>query len=608
MRTCFFLQVIFVCLTGCLHAQLWKDILAPSRAVDWSKAGVRSGIPTRTRVCASLKPEASAQQINRAIASCPSGQIVFLNAGTYRLNTGLIARANVTLRGAGPNQTILQFSAPNGCGGETGDICVGGANLYWAGSSDILPGGSHARSWTGGYSRGTTQITLDNTKGLSVGTVLVLDQANDTSETGHFSVCDSNKTIPPCSLEGGAPGRSIGGVTHSQQQYVQVVGVKGKTVTVSPGLYASNWSGTRSPGAFWTDPITGFGIEALTLDHSRSDATAGISFVNADSCWVDNVRSLNGNRSHVWLYLSSHITVQNSYFYGTKNSSVLSYGVEWFLTGDDLVINNIFQHVYSSLMLGPTAGSVIAYSYGVDFYDGPTGFMSPMFQVHDAGNMFNLYEGNMGNQFRADVFHGTTNASTLFRNQLSGFETSAAYPKNSNLSAVNFLSFNRYGNVIGNVLGTRGQTRTYQQAFPNHEDRTVYSLGQSNGRVPGDPTVLPTLLRWGNYDTVNQTARFVSSEVPTSLTDGYANPVPPTPALPASFFLDSKPHWWGGLPWPAIGPDVTGGDMADVGGHAYLIPAARCYLKIMRGAVDGSASVLSYDARSCYPLSNASAN
>jgi hypothetical protein len=53
------------------------------------------------------------------------------------------------------------------------------------------------------------------------------------------------------------------------------------------------------------------------------------------------------------------------------------------------------------------------------------------------------------------------------------------------------------------------------------------------------------------------------------------NPVPATHKLPASFYLPGKPSWWGAVPWPAIGPDVTGG--TDPTGHVYANPAEACY-------------------------------
>src|SRR5438093_12635 len=71
------------------HAQPWSGILSASRAVDWSNVGVPGGIPNRTTICATLNPGATASQIASAISSCPSGQVVKLNAGTYNLSTGI---------------------------------------------------------------------------------------------------------------------------------------------------------------------------------------------------------------------------------------------------------------------------------------------------------------------------------------------------------------------------------------------------------------------------------------------------------------------------------------------------------------------------------------
>src|SRR6266571_1321872 len=106
---------LVLCLSTPAHAQLWSGILDPSRAVDWSQAGIPGGIPNRTTICATLNPGATYTQINTAIAACPSGQVVFLNAGTYNLSGSIsIAKSTVTLRGAGPDQTKLVFSSGSG--------------------------------------------------------------------------------------------------------------------------------------------------------------------------------------------------------------------------------------------------------------------------------------------------------------------------------------------------------------------------------------------------------------------------------------------------------------------------------------------------------------
>src|SRR5262245_39817275 len=86
----------------------WTSIINPARATDWSTAGVTGGIPTnRTTVCATLNPGQTAAQINSAIVSCPSGQVVQLGAGTFNLSSAIIFQRNdVTLRGQGMS-TIL---------------------------------------------------------------------------------------------------------------------------------------------------------------------------------------------------------------------------------------------------------------------------------------------------------------------------------------------------------------------------------------------------------------------------------------------------------------------------------------------------------------------
>jgi hypothetical protein len=53
--------------------------------------------------------------------------------------------------------------------------------------------------------------------------------------------------------------------------------------------------------------------------------------------------------------------------------------------------------------------------------------------------------------------------------------------------------------------------------------------------------------------------------------------VPASQTLPSSFYLPSKPSWFGSVAWPAIGPDVTGGNISGYAGHANKIPARVCY-------------------------------
>ena len=106
------------------------------------------------------------------------------------------------------------------------------------------------------------------------------------------------------------------------------------------------------------------------------------------------------------------------------------------------------------------------------------------------------------------------------------------------------------------------------------------------------------MFRWGNYDAVNANVRWNSAEVPSGLAK-YPQTVPPDHNLPPSFYLSAKPAWFGTTPWPAIGPDVSGGNIANVGGHAFKIPAQRCY-----ESTPMTAGILNFNANNCYTISS----
>jgi hypothetical protein len=558
------------------------------RRIDWSNVGIPGGIPGRSTVCATFSPGATAAQINSAIAACSNG-VVMLNAGTYTLSAGLdfAGKSNVTLRGAGPDQTVLVFTGSVGCVGFAASICVRNSTGIWTGG---VPS-SNTASWTDGYAKGTTQITLNNTAGLSVGSIIILDQRNDTTDTGGVFVCD---TPGPCATDTFAPGRADGdGVRRSQQQFVRVTGISGSSVSISPGLYMPNWRASQAPQAWWTGPQAAMnGIENLALDHTNGGQTAGILFFNAYQSWVKNVRSLSANRNHVWLYQSAGIVVRDSYVYGTRNASSLSYGVESFMSSDCLVENNIFQHVTTPLMVGNSSGSVFAYNFSIDNYYTVATWMMPAIFGHDAGTGMNLFEGNQMTGYIEDDIHGSHNFATVFRNQFTGFEPG----KIGQTNPLILMAHSRYANVVGNVLGTPGYHTVYEDSQAGNTvlpDKSIYLLGWSavqggtDSAIPYDSLVRSTLLRWGNYDYASGQARWDPNEIPAG------QPVPAA-TLPPSLYLSARPGWWGAMPWPPVGPDVVGGQ--DSAGRAHRNPAQVCYNVSPKNS-DGT---LIFNASTCY--------
>ena len=95
-------------------AQVDTSIVPTEGRTTWAP-GVRTGIPARATVCATIQAsdygngtiEAS-RGIQAAIAACPLGQTVLLSAGLFLVNNYILIDKPVTLRGAGPTRTTLR--------------------------------------------------------------------------------------------------------------------------------------------------------------------------------------------------------------------------------------------------------------------------------------------------------------------------------------------------------------------------------------------------------------------------------------------------------------------------------------------------------------------
>jgi hypothetical protein len=641
-----FLICILLCFSGMSAGQAWSGVLAPPRAIDWANAGAT--ITNRTTQCGSTIAAytGTAATINTAIANCTAGQYVQLGAGTFTVSTSIVnaTASNVTLRGMGPDQTFIVWSGTSsnctGLGGVA--FCVfNGENNTYVGNQPNLA------NWTAGYSTGTTSLTFGSMAAgsintLHIGSLMILDQKDDPSDPGaNIWACQTSGSNGSCSQQG-AGGTAVSG--RGQTQQVTVTSINGTgpwTIGISPGLYAPNWVSGRSPQAWWSPklPLTGFGIENLSLDtHNLGNLQAIVQFTNATNCWVKNVRSINNTstngaaRKHVLVWQATHITVRDSYFYGSSPTSE-GYGVDFSsVSADNLAENNIFQHIAAATLAEVSVGDVFGYNYAIDnFYNnGAPTWQGGDGTHHQVGDYYLLWEGHEGTTFNADNIHGTAFFITHFRDYLNGHDTATEVaPKTQSTWAYFLFSGARYFNLIGSVLGTQSYHTIYTTKASGTTDsgnagtssRSTIVLGYSdqggiqfsNARlgtsfdIPNDPNVATTLMRWGNYSACTGDAscnanRFVNPEVPSGLAN-YPNPVPASQSLPSSFYLSSKPSWWSSMPWPAVGPDVTGGNVPNVGGHAYHNPAANCYLNVMGGKVDGSSGALAFNADNCYSRS-----
>lgn len=113
MKKLLFFLVLLAPLPG--FAQLWSGVLDPTRAIDWTTAGISGGIPsgTWTQCGATLTPSGGddTSNIQNALNACAANQFVLLSNATFNLNGTVNIPPQTVLRGGGANQTIIKANS-----------------------------------------------------------------------------------------------------------------------------------------------------------------------------------------------------------------------------------------------------------------------------------------------------------------------------------------------------------------------------------------------------------------------------------------------------------------------------------------------------------------
>jgi hypothetical protein len=596
-------SIFFTGLSVCGQAQLWVPILTANRAIDWSSAGV-GAIPARTAYCATLTPAATLARINAALAACPSGETVYLAPGTYSIPGTINIPSNVTLRGAGANLTTLNATGRNG----------GFVVSLGSGSLAYKPAGI-----TGGAAAGATRIEVGNASGIAAGKYLVIAETNNPSyvsvsgDEGNCNWCDGGWT---------STGRLARG------QIVAVTGVSGNSISISPGLYSAY---TNAPVAVpFSMSETYAGVENLQVYANNTGYAGNFGMSLCAYCWIKGVESNYTDGDHVEVDWGYHDEVRDSYFSNAFLHSPGSYNSDIRIalkTSASLVENNIVERAHESVMLlWGAAGNVVAYNYTMGEFDNRVdNFVIGGIDFHGAHPQFNLLEGNVVTQIDQDSTWGTSSQTTTFRNWVIGTNR-ICIPMSGRGTVDCTASYGHYGfqgaramqisylstlnNFVGNLLGSAqmqslvGYERPLAQQmvveYPSTRSYDAVAYGWSfgyggagddgtgTGCSGGTPpchltgTSASDLLH-GNYNSPSGVVNWAAG-------------LPHT--LPASFYLAHKPSWWGSMPFPGTGPDVSGG--VGPGGHSYGNPARSCYIEVMGGSDGGPGSPRTFNALACY--------
>ncbi len=608
-----FLLVFFLLSSPCF-GQAWSNVLSPSRAIDWTHAGLPATLPdgettpnpwtppTRTQSGSTVNPSGNAatdlNNINTAISNCTNGHYVLLGPGTFLIQGTVIAYGQeCTLRGSGPQSTTLSMS---------------GSGIIWMGAASN--GGSCTLTSGSNYAAGSTSVTCSGSA-PAVGDIVRLIQCDTgfsgspctgtSADNGGLFVCSFQTT---CMTE-----PSGGGNNASQQQNFVVTSVSGSgpyTIGLNHGLYMPNWAYARTPVLSWNSPNydgVGVGIEDMTIHNVPTNSQNwSVQMQNTYASWIKGVRFLGspvttaigvngGNENGLLLnnYVVADAAIDGNYppAFHTDTSS------------DLLILNNILTYGPNWESDGGDTGVVFGYNY---MRDGFTLYTLNGPYDHHGYNSFNLIEGGDMSESSEDDTWGTHDLDTYFRNfNPCSDGPYTTWTGTTNPRAMIIGGYQRFMNIVGNAFGTSGLCTSYlgTQVGTN----IIFGLDSS------DPLVSSTLMRWGNVSVVQQSSdtpansgvRFVSSEVPSILSgliNSLQNPLPSNNSLPCSFFLagytstscSAHPSGGTGLSWwkvcttwtafptscsatqtqpfPTAGPDVSGGPY--VNGYAYSVPAS----------------------------------
>lgn len=543
------------------------------RVAPWKgNVGVtyQGGIPARTKICATIdsakygKGEADATAaINEAIASCPNGETVLIPAGTYRIDNSVVIPKNksITVRGAGPGVTIIQSantkSDLNSAAIVVGDFPRKSFGVYTSPNycpQTKAPAGT-VQDITGGAGRGSTRITLADTGQIEVGDLGIINVLDNNDPDADWWIQttnigqEKNSSIYGFCCSSPETCRSLG-------QVVEVTAKDGKSITITPPLYTDY--GKLSKPQFTrvsaSDVVKNTGIEDLTVENIAGDGGVNsiISILCSYKVWLKNIETSGARGRHVWIrYISLFNEVRDSYFHTSLAFASNNYGVtveQW--TSGWLVENNRFNETMVPIMIGTTAsGGVAGYNYlHIVRYTVSLGWLIQGVGQHASGAWMNLAEGNYLTKISLDEIHGTNYYFTAFRNYVRYDAPPDDGHKKNNAVNLEIARGTRLHTFAGNVLGYPGFPWRYEwNGEPcTRSGNAIYKLGYNAGSDCNpdtwDPKTASTLLRHGNYDYSHKAVVWNGKD---------------DRKLPPSLYLASKPAWWGPLPWPPIGPDLS---------------------------------------------------
>jgi hypothetical protein len=525
-----------------IFTPLSAEIITPERRTTWQGyVGIPGGIPDSSAmtVYTTVPAGASLATVQAAINACPNEQVVQLSAGAYSFADFLnIDRSNCVLRGAGMDATTITFTA---FGGE---LRIRGVPFTSANETALSVDADLSVDAT----EGSHTLTLASVPAwVTVGELIGIDQLDDAA------FVNSTGTEP-----GGSYREFLGNGPRGLAQLNRVTAKTATTITVdSPLLYGFKTAQTAQIFQPFYNPSVlssakNSGVEDMTIKSTQTGNSMMIRFETADNCWAKNVEIENMSGAYaVWVVFSyrcqmAQLYIHDSHLYGSGQA----YGVApWYVTTRCLIEDSIFLRLHNAMTCNYGAsGNVFAYNFELEGMSDSG--QQPSMNTHGVHAFKNLWEGNYcEDKLLADWTHGSASHGTVFRNRITG-ENGIGDSR----TCISVEYYNRYWNIVGNILGVDGFQNKYLQHSGSPDAGTEGSIVKIGGEIninsdftPSDAASYTTgsfILLHGNYDYVTDGQNWEAS---------IADHV-----IPNSLYLSAKPAFFGDLDWPPFDPGSPG--------------------------------------------------
>ena len=478
-----------------IFTSLFAQTIPNNRKVDWSICGYEGEIPCRT-VVRNAVTEFGVDKTGAADATAK------VNAALTSINNDevLYFPAGTYLFNGPinvPSKRVIRGESPSttifNFTFTSNNTCF---SIIGAGETGVKSNATAIGAFGG------NTITLSNASNFKVGDDVELYQANDNTIHGAEDVGDIQTWA-----------------TDLKGQMAKVKAINGNVVTVDRSLvfdYDINFAITLSKVAL----VEEVGMESFKLVRQSNNGTGygnnNVWISYAKNCWMRKVHLEYSSRYHFQIDHSRNIEISEIFM--DKAYSCGSGGAGYGLMLQDHVSECLFENNIAKALRHPwivkegCARNVYAYNYSSGTTQGDACNSDPLtdsyadISLHGHYPAYNLFEGNIVYRIASsDAWGPNGPGNTFLRNRVLG------------LKGVWIQSYSRFQNVIGNEL-------TYPSA---------------QFEMDKDGTVTGTTLNYSNYGT-------------TGLLDAAA---PNT--VENSFYLSSKPAFFGAAAWPSIGPGVS---------------------------------------------------